>query len=393
MSSRPPVAGAVDRPAGGSSEPDRPWALASPRPAEGGGTAEDGGFGEPGRPMNRRSPFFIGLTGALGVAVAYVLFRVVADVGQVLTLIGLALFLAVGLDPAVAFLTGKGMPRWSAVLAVVLTLVAIVGAFAAAAAGPIAREAHQLQVNLPRWENDVRTGKGWLGHLAKQLHLSSSLRSKKVTTILTPSTVAGGVLGAGKVIVGALSAVVVVGVLTVYFLVALPSVHELWLRLVPATRRERAAALTDEVLSRVGGFVLGNLLTSLVAGVGTWLWLTAFGVPYPFLLGLLVALLDLVPVVGSTIGGLIVSLVALVVSLPVALGTLAFYVAYRFFEDYLLTPRVMRHTVRISPGLTIVATLIGGVLLGLIGALIAIPVAAGVHLVLEEVTFPALDRK
>lgn len=388
------MAEAVGAHAGTPSEYDRACAPASTgTDAAAAGTDDGGGFGQPGRPMNRRSPFFIGLTGALGVALAYVLFRVVADVGQVLTLIGLALFLAVGLDPAVAFLTGKGIPRWSAVLAVVLALLAVVGAFVAAAAGPIAHEAHQLQVNLPRWETDLRTGKGWLGHLAKQFHLAGSLRSQKVTKLLTSSTVAGGVLGAGKVIVSALSAVVVVGVLTVYFLVALPSVHDLWLRLVPATRRVRVAALTDEVLTRVGGFVLGNLLTSVVAGVGTWLWLTAFGVPYPFLLGLLVALLDLVPVIGSTIGGLIVSLVALAVSLPVALGTLAFYVGYRFFEDYLLTPRVMRHTVRISPGLTIVATLIGGVLLGLIGALIAIPVAAGIHLLLEEVTFPALDRK
>lgn len=181
--------------------------------------------------------------------------------------------------------------------------------------------------------------------------------------------------------------------LTIYFLVALPAVRMLWLRLMPAIRRQRTAALTDEIFSRVGGFVLGNLVTSLVAGVGTWLWLTAFGVPYPILLGLLVALLDLIPVVGSTIGGVIVSLVALVVSLPVAIGTLGFYVFYRFFEDYVLTPRVMRHTVRISPGLTIIATLIGGVILGLIGALIAIPVAAGVNLLLEEVTFPSLDRK
>ena len=182
-------------------------------------------------------------------------------------------------------------------------------------------------------------------------------------------------------------------VLTVYFLVALPQVRRFWLRLMPRSRRLRAAALTDEVASRVGGFVLGNLLTSLVAGVGTTVWLAAWGVPYPLLLGLLVALLDLVPVVGSTIGGVIAALVALTRGFPIALATGAFYAFYRLFEDYLLTPRVMRHTVSISPGLTIIATLIGGVLLGLIGALIAIPVAAGVQLLLEEITFPKLDRQ
>ena len=162
---------------------------------------------------------------------------------------------------------------------------------------------------------------------------------------------------------------------------------------MPRSRRLRVAALSDEVPSRVGGFVLGNLLTSLVAGLGTWVWLTIFGVPYPLLLALLVAVLDLIPMVGSTIAGIVVSAVALSVSLPLALGTLAFYIGYRFFEDYLLTPRVMRHTVRISPGLVVIATLVGGVLLGLIGALVAIPVAAGIHLVLEQVTFPSLDRR
>ncbi len=135
---------------------------------------------------------------------------------------------------------------------------------------------------------------------------------------------------------------------------------------------------SDEVLSWVGGFVLGNLLTSFVAGFGTWVWLTIFGVPYPLLLGLLVAIFDLIPMVGSTIAGVIVSLVALTVSLPLAVATLAFYIGYRLFEDYLLTPRVMRHRVRISPGITIVAVLVGGVLLGLLGAAIAIPIAAAI---------------
>lgn len=200
-------------------------------------------------------------------------------------------------------------------------------------------------------------------------------------------------MGAGKIVITAVSAVVIVIVLTVYFLITLPSVRNLYLRLVPRSRRTRVAALSDEVLSRVGGFVLGNLITSIVAGFGTWVWLIIFGVPYPLLLALLDAIFDLIPMIGSTIGGLIVSLVALTVSLPVAIGTMVFYIGYRFFEDYLLTPRVMRHTVRISPGITIIAGLTGAVLLGLLGVLIAIPIAAGIQLILQEVTFPALDRR
>lgn len=358
-----------------------------------GAKLEEGALGKPGHPFNRRSPFFIGFTAALGVAVAYVLFRAVSDLGTVLQLIGLSLFLAMGLDPAVVWLADRRLPRWAAVLVVVLAALGFLAAFVAAAVGPISREIHQLQVNTPKWRAQAESGKGWLGHLVREFHLQSQLKSGAITKKISPTTVAGGVVGAGKIVISAVSAVVIVSVLTIYFLVALPSVRELYLHAVPRSRRTRVAALTDEVLSRVGGFVLGNLLTSIVAGLGTWVWLVIFGVPYPLLLALMVAIFDLIPMVGSTIGGIIVALVALTVSVPVAIATLGFYFAYRFFEDYLLTPRVMRHTVRISPGLTIVAGLTGGVLLGLIGALIAIPIAAGIHLILQEVTFPAMDKR
>jgi predicted PurR-regulated permease PerM len=118
----------------------------------------------------------------------------------------------------------------------------------------------------------------------------------------------------------------------------------------------------------------------------------AFGIPYPILLGLFVAILDLIPVIGSTIGGAVVSLVALTVSLPVAIATLAFYIAYRLAEDYLLVPRIMGSTVQVPAVLSIVAVLIGGSLLGIVGALVAIPVAAALRLLLQEVAFRRLDR-
>ena len=105
-----------------------------------------------------------------------------------------------------------------------------------------------------------------------------------------------------------------------------------------------------------------------------------------------VAFLDLIPVIGSTIGGIVVSLVALTVSLPVALATLAFYIGYRLAEDYLIVPRIMGRTVELPAIVSLVAVLIGGVLLGIVGALIAIPVAAAVRLLLQEIAFHRLDR-
>jgi predicted PurR-regulated permease PerM len=171
----------------------------------------------------------------------------------------------------------------------------------------------------------------------------------------------------------------------------MPRIRLLAYRLAPHSRRARVSLLGDEIFTKVGGYLLGNLLTSLVAGIGTYLWMLAWDIPYPILLGLFVALMDLIPVIGSTIGGIVVTLVALTVSLPVALATLGFYIFYRLAEDYLLVPRVIGHTVRVPATLSLVAVLVGGVLMGIIGALVAIPIAAVVRLLLEEVAFRRLD--
>jgi len=349
----------------------------------------DESLGALGRPFNRRSPFFIGLVGAFGVAIAYVIFRAVSDVSSVLLIIGVALFIAIGLNPLIMFLTSKGFSRVAAASTVTLGFVGVIALFVLIAVPPISHEVSSLVGNYPRYKHDLISGKGWAGRLSVKLHLTNYLKGK--TKLNLP--IAGGALGAGKVILSIGVGTVSLVALTIYFLIALPGVTKLWLSLIPVSRRERVRLFTDEVYDRVGGFMLGNLLTSAVAGIGTYVWLTIFGVPYALLLGLFVAILDLIPMVGSTIAGIGVSLVALTKGVPIAVATAAFYIVYRFLEDYLLNPRVMKHTVKISPGLTIIATLIGGALLGLIGALIAIPVAAPAHLLLEEVVFPRQNQK
>jgi predicted PurR-regulated permease PerM len=181
-------------------------------------------------------------------------------------------------------------------------------------------------------------------------------------------------------------------VLSVYFLAGLPKIKLFAYRLVPHSRRPRVILISDEIFAKVGGYMLGNLLTSAIAALGTFVWMLAWGIPYPVLLALLIALLDLIPVVGSTVGGAIVTLVALTVSLPVAIATLAFYIVYRLAEDYLIVPRVMGRTVQVPAIVSMVSVLIGGALLGIIGALIAIPVAAAIRLLLQEIVFRRLDQ-
>ena len=337
-----------------------PGVLVLPR---GAAPKTDEPLGVLGRPFDRRTPFFIGLTGGLGVAVAYVIARGIGDITSVLIIIGLALFIAIGLNPVLVFLVRHGLSRGLAVAIVTFGFVLVVVGFVLAAVPPVSHEVHSLVTNYPRYKADLASGRGWAGGLVSKLHLTSYFNGNSQLHL----SVAGGVLGAGKVVLSLGVATISVVALTVYFLIALPGVKRLWLSLVPLSRRERVGLLTDEVFDRVGGFMLGNLLTSLVSGIGTYVWLSAFGVPYPLLLALLVGLFDLVPMVGSTIAGVVVTLVALTKGVPIGIATGVFYIVYRFVEDYLLNPRVMKHTVKVSPGLTIIATLIGGTLLGLIG--------------------------
>ena len=190
----------------------------------------------------------------------------------------------------------------------------------------------------------------------------------------------------------ALSSTLIVIVLTVYFVADLPRIRANLYRLVPHSRRPRAILLGDEIFAKVGGYVLGNALISLIAGVLTFAFLVIMGVPYALLLAIFVALLDLVPVIGSTLAGTVVCLVALNVSLPVCMATIGFFVAYRLVEDYLLVSRIIGRVVKVPALVTVVAVLVGGALLGIVGALVAIPAAAALLLLAREVVFPRLDR-
>jgi predicted PurR-regulated permease PerM len=350
---------------------------------------EPGGLGTPGRPVNRRSPFMIGMTGAFGVAVAYGLVEVVIRARSVLIIIGLALFIAVGLDPFVGWLVRHRVPRWAAVLTVIGCGLAVGAAFLAAAIPPLTAEATALAHQIPHYMHTLQDRNSQLGKLNVKYHIQQRL-SKLVTG--GGSSLVGGALGAGELVLSTASFILAVLILSIYFLAGLPRIKVFAYQLVPHSRRPRVILISDEVLAKVGGYLLGNFITSAIAGFGTYLWMLALGIPYPLLLGMFVALADLIPVIGSTVGGAVVTLVALTVSLPVALATLAFYIGYRLAEDYLLVPRVMGRTVQVPAIVSLIAVLIGGVLLGIIGALVAIPIAAAIRLLLQEIAIRRLDK-
>ena len=354
-------------------------------------STEHAPMGTLGARFNRRSPFFIGMTAAAGVAVTYGVIQLLLGAGDILVLIGLALFLAIGMEPAVSWLVQHRFPRWLGVVTMLLAILGVIGGFIAAAIPAVMTQGEQLVNNAPSYLQRANDHSTFLGQLNDRFHLADKLQS--LVTSGSGSVVSfDGLLGAGKAVFGAITDTVIVLVLTVYFLADMPRIRTLMYRMVPHTRRPRAILLGDDILAKVGGYVLGNLVISAIAGALTFGWLMAFSIPYAALLSLLVALFDLVPVVGSTIAGVVVAATALTISLPLCLGTIAFFVAYRFAEDYFLVPRIIGRAVDVPALVTVIAVLVGGALLGIIGALVAIPIAAAVLLIAREIWFPRLDQ-
>ena len=346
-------------------------------------------LGSLGRRFNRRSPFYIGLTASAGVAVTYGIVRVLGSLSSVLILIGVAFFLAIGLEPAASWFVNRGLPRWLATTLVFVVFLAAMGGFVAAAIPPLVQQAGDLVHQVPNYLQQAQDHSSAIGRLNDRFHLQ-----QRITDAVKGSggSALNEVVSAGTAVFGALADSLIVIVLTVYFLVDMPRIRTTMYRLVPGTRRPRAILIGDEVFAKVGAYVLGNVLISVITGVATFIWLIAFGVPYPLLLAIFVAVLDLVPIVGSTIAGVVSAAVALTVSLPVCIATVAFFIVFRLLEDYLLMPRIIGRAVKVPGLITVVAVLIGGALLGIVGALVAIPIAAALQLLTQEVLYPRLDE-
>ena len=338
-----------------------------------------------------RSWFTVGLRLGLGLLTAYLLMQAVLKIQNILMLVLLSLVIAISLEPIVAWFTTRGLARRWAVLTVIVGLVVVLGSLVSLFVPPVTSEVNSLAKMIPTWLQQLHDHHSFLGRLEDRYHLVAKVKAQLGGS--GAGTVVNGLMGAGQLVISTLTGFFVVVTLTMYFLASLPVLKRFCLRFVRGSKRERAEAMTDEVLQRTGRYMLANVATSVIAAVATMIWLVALGVPYPAALGVFVGLMDLIPVVGSTIGGIVVSLVALVVSFPVAVATAVFYIVFRVAEDYLIVPRAMKFAVEVHPLVTILAVLTGGALMGVIGALIAIPVAVAVGLFLDEAVFPAIAAR
>lgn len=348
-------------------------------------------FGVPGSSTGERSDFRRGFSVAMGLLLAVVVGASLYTIRHELVLLLMAAFVAIGLDPAVRFLVRRGMSRTVAVAVIITILALLVSAFLAAVVPPIANEASSLARNAPQYARDLQDQHNAVGRLNARYNVTERLQ-QSIASGLSANT-AGGILSAGGAVLSAVFELLIFAVLVIYLLADLPRITQVAYRLVPLRQRPRFGLLADEVVRRVGGYVFGTVATAVVAVITSYVLLLALHVPYALVLSVLTGVLDLVPLVGASIAGVVVALVALAaVSPTAALITVVFHIVYRIFEDYYLRPRVLHHTVSVSPLVTVIAVVVGGGLLGVVGALVAVPAAAAVQLVLTEVVFPRRDE-
>lgn len=347
-------------------------------------------FGVPGQAASRHNLVSTGFAVTFGGLLAVALGYTVLALEKELLILVTAAFIAIGLEPAVSWLTRHRLRRGVAVLVISLMSMGLAAAFLAAAVPPLVNEATQLISQGPQFFKQLQDKNTFIGHLNTQFHIHDKLTAAASQKLSVNSL--GGLISVGQAIVSFTFEVLIVLVLVVYMLADFANIKRVFYRLVPLQRRPRVALLGDEILARTGGYILGNLLTSLIAIICQYVILRALGVPYALVLSVFVGILDLVPLVGSTVAGILVTLVALAsVSLTAAIINVVFTIIYRLAEDYLINPRVLKRTVDVRPIVTIVAVLLGGALLGIIGALIAVPTAAAIQLILTEVIYPRMD--
>jgi predicted PurR-regulated permease PerM len=378
---------------------DAPATEASEAPGrtdEGGDSAgipvDDEYLGEPGPPLDHHAPFYVGFVGGLGVLVAIWLATRIQTVGATLMLIVVSLFLAAGLDPAVRFFERRGMRRSYAVLTVILVVLAALALFLVAIVPVIADQVRSLTDNVPTWLDQLQRN-GQVQRLDDEYDIISKIQDY-VTAGDFAGAVFGGALGVGLAVLGALFNGFIVVVLTLYFLASLQTTKGAIYRLAPASRRDRVSRLGNRVIRSVGGYVSGAFIVAMCAGISSLIFLFVVGLgQYAVALAFVVALLDVIPMIGATLGAIIVTAIAFAEDWKIGLACAIFYIVYQQLENYVIYPRVMSRSVDLPGSIIVIAALIGAGLLGVIGALLAIPTAAAIILLTKEVFLPRQETR
>jgi predicted PurR-regulated permease PerM len=336
--------------------------------------------------------------GALGVLLALLLGSILGQLGTVVLYVALALFLALGLDPVVSWLQRRDIPRW---LAILLVFVVVIGLFVGLIATIVPIIIEQTTNIIDNWDSiveDIQNSDfvAWLTSVgAGNLSLESGVNAA-VDWLGDPANLGaltGGLLAVGAGIAGGLTGAVIVLILTLYFLASLDAIKGYAARFVPASSRPEFRSVSEEITGSVGRYVIGQLSLGAINGVLSLIYLTIIGAPAPILLAFIAFLSSLVPLVGTLTGAIIITLVCLTASPTTALAAAIYYLIYMQVEAYVLSPRIMSRAVNVPGALVVIAAVAGGTLGGVLGALVAIPTAASLIIIVEKVLFPRQDAK
>ncbi len=350
-------------------------------------------MGNAGQPLDHGHPFYFGFLAASGGILALTLLKALSSASQVFILIIISLFLAAGLNPAVEFFQRRGLKRGASVGVIVLITIAFVTLFAFAIIPPLVDQIDALVRHAPTLVTDLKSTK-WIATLNNHFGIVDSLQAK-VTSLFKGGQITvgafGGVIGVGKAVVsGAISALTIL-VLTLYFTASLPTVTHSLYRLVPKSRRERVSKITDEIIARTGAFVGGQVTVAVIAGFFILIVALILHLPYATALALVVFICGLIPLIGHLLGVSVVTVVAFTKSPLIALVAFLIYVAYVQVENYVIMPRIMKRSLEMPGLITIIAALLGTSLLGLVGGILAVPIAAAVLLIVDEVFIGKAD--
>lgn len=347
--------------------------------------------------MRIETPFRFGLLGGLGVLVALVIGAGVQSLATILTYVGAAIFLALGIDPAVTFLEKRRLPRW---LSIVIVLVAILAVFTGLvfAIIPVVSDQIALAIKqVPKIEaafasNDVRR---WFAGNIPWIRFDDLVQNLSTWLQDNAGRITNGVLSTTVQVAQGAFGVLIVLILTLYFVASLSSIKRGLYQLVPATRRERFVDIAEQISAAVGRYVIGQVALALVNGILSFVVLTFFvRAEYSALLAFIAFLFSLIPLVGTITGSIVITLAVLLFNgWPSVLAVAIYYVVYMQVEAYLLSPNIMNRAVKVPGVVVVIAALAGGTLLGILGALVAIPVAASILLVVKQVLIPRQNER
>jgi predicted PurR-regulated permease PerM len=351
-----------------------------------------GSLGRPGARFDKHSPFYLGFFGGLGVALSFWLFGQMERIGGVLILIVVSLFLAAGLNPSVEWFVRRGLRRGLAVLAVIVLFLVAVALFLWAIVPVISDQVALITDKAPEWLDQFQRNRR-VQDLDDRFDIIDKVQEYVAGGNFT-SGLFGGVLGFGLKVLSALANGFLIIVMTLYFLSSLETTKNALYSLAPASRRDRVSKLGNRVIESVGGYVAGAFVIALCAGMSSLIFLFIVGLgEYAVALAFVVMLLDVIPLIGATIGAVIVCAIAFATDVRAGILCVIFYIIYQQVENYVLYPRVMSKSVDIPGAVTVIAALVGAALLGVVGALLAIPTAAAILLITREVLVRRQDAR